>query len=430
MLACALKYGAKVWPGVFIGAFVGNIWAYISFDSVLSAISAFFAATLNGVGDVIAIVLMALLIRYWTKHQSPFSSLQDFSVFSALGGLIGPFVSAFFGVTGLLIFGFLPSENYFFALTNWWIGDGVSVLLLTPLVLSFMTKQDKKTPNSIPTLLFCLLVFSIFTAIAFDLVLLQDWIVKVMILALPIAFVLLLYESQRFVFIIQVVVASIAVLATQMGLGSFASYQVVPPLMSLQLFVGMFSLVIFAIALVVNQKQMVSLELENQKKLLENLYRQDSLTGLWNRYRIEEFLELEIRKFKRSDVSFSVFMIDIDDFKAINDSLGHLEGDKILVEVSQLLKREIRDSDLLGRWGGEEFIIVAPEHNVEDSKIFASKLVKVVADHTFNINCDITISIGFTLSQQGDTNLTVVKRADAALYIAKGAGKNQYRFEV
>lgn len=425
MLALALYYGKNIWPGVFLGAFFGNVWAYFSTESALIATKAVLSGFLNGVGDVIAIVVMAMLIRRFTSSQMPFRSLKHFAVFGLLGVIAGPLISAIFGVTGLTLFGFLDSGLYWYTLINWWVGDGVGVVLFTPFVVSLFIRPEYPTRFYVPLLIFTSLVFALLTLMMFELIETPRWVVVLCIMLVPVAFALVLQEGQRAVYWVQVVIACIAVVATHQSRGPFAEYDIISPLVALQLFIGAFSCIVFSITLLVHQRRVLTIQLQQQQKKLESLYRHDPLTGCWNRYRIEECLDLEISRLQRQDHSFAVFVIDIDDFKAINDCYGHLEGDRVLVAFAKVVESHIREGDLLGRWGGEEFVIVASQMSRDDAVRFADKLVALVADCDFKLDTPVTISVGYTLSQKGDDKPALLARADGALYDAKQAGKNQ-----
>ncbi|MDF2176888.1 diguanylate cyclase [Aliiglaciecola sp. CAU 1673] len=425
MLALALKYGPRIWPGVFVGAFLGNIWAYISLDTAIGAASAVASATLNGIGDVIAVVVFAQVIKKQTGSDMPFRTLPNFMLFGLWGVFIGPLTSALFGVTGLTLFGFVQAEQYLFALTNWWVGDGVGVVLFAPLLLSWLNKSTLKTKYFSISLLFSIAIFSVFTLSVFELIHLPRWMVMACVIMLPVGFALMLQQGQRAVYTAQVVVASIAVFATFKQLGPFIENELLPPLIGLQLFIGAFSSVIFCIAVMLYQRQLMTLKLQKQQRKMESLYQHDPLTGLWNRYRIEEFLQFELNRSKRLNETFAVFMIDIDDFKQINDQYGHLEGDRILVEFAKAINSHIRDVDLFGRWGGEEFLIITVEQTQENAQQFADKMVKVISEHDFSLEEPVTISIGYTLSLEGDNKASILERADEALYTAKKGGKDQ-----
>ncbi|MEI7668290.1 MAG: GGDEF domain-containing protein, partial [Erysipelotrichaceae bacterium] len=122
---------------------------------------------------------------------------------------------------------------------------------------------------------------------------------------------------------------------------------------------------------------------------------------------------------------FSILMIDIDYFKSINDKFGHLIGDQHLIIVSQIMRNTCRSIDSIGRWGGEEFLIICPETDEEGATFLANKLLKAVQNYLFKPDQEITFSIGITHYQPFDTVDSLVLRADKALYLAKYNGRNR-----
>lgn len=428
MFALALRFGGQVWPGIFLGAFFGNIWAYFSFEQLQVSILAIVAASFNGVGDVLAIVWTAGLVKKLTFKSGPFHSLLGFLTFILIGGVVGAFISALFGVTSLTTLGFIEWNSYIFAFSNWWIGDGVGVLLLTPLFYAFLIDKPRLTSHIPFGLLLSLPVFSLFSMEVFDLVELSVESYQVLILLTPIAFALMLYSGQKAVYIVQLCVVAVAIIATYQGKGPFIDYGYFSSLMSLQIFIAVFSMIVFSIALLVEQKRQMLEQLNQQKDELESLYRHDQLTGLWNRYRIDEYLKIDLDRYKRKQEGFSVFLIDIDDFKKVNDRYGHLAGDRVLKELSQLLEKNTRASDLVGRYGGEEFIIIAAEDDKDKAKELANKMVMLVGQNDFSLPSPVTISVGYTMCIENDTIENIVSRADKGLYQAKQQGKNQAQF--
>ncbi len=424
MFALTLKYGARTWLGIFVGAFFGNVWAYFSLESIQSAFYSILAGLLNGVGDVLAIVLFVVIIKRFIVKQSPFTAINHFFTFFILGCVLGPLISAIFGVTGLTVFGFLESKNYLVALLNWWVGDGVGVLLLAPFLSAFLFKPSTAPKYFIIGTLICSLVFLLLSAVAFELVNVNLIFYKALVLALPIAFAVALYCGSRAVYIVQLCVVTVAILATYAGKGAFVQHHYFSPLLELQAFIGVFSLVVFSISLLIEQKRALFVELAEKKSELESLYRHDALTGLWNRYRIEEYLQLELSRIERSNEALTVYMIDVDDFKTINDTYGHIVGDRILVELSQVLIENTRAGDLVGRWGGEEFVIIAAQKSDNKPQELAEKLVMLVGKHDFKLTKPVTISIGFTSYESADSSISIIERADKALYAAKRRGKN------
>ncbi|MEJ2142752.1 MAG: diguanylate cyclase [Gammaproteobacteria bacterium] len=167
----------------------------------------------------------------------------------------------------------------------------------------------------------------------------------------------------------------------------------------------------------------------NQRKVAEEKLRRlastDELTGLFNRRHINELLAEEIKRASRYNNAISLLVIDIDDFKIINDTHGHDAGDQVLRAFSKLLLDVNRDTDKVGRWGGEEFVVVLPHASTDKALTLAERVrSKVEADGFQPVDC-FTVSIGVTTYKQGDTAESLIKRADTALYAAKNNGKNR-----
>lgn len=161
------------------------------------------------------------------------------------------------------------------------------------------------------------------------------------------------------------------------------------------------------------------------KKRIEELSITDKLTGLYNRLKLDEILLLEVEKHKRYQTIFSVIILDIDNFKAVNDTYGHDVGDCVLKHLASILKNNIRHIDFVGRWGGEEFVLVCENTQLDNAFQLAENLRKKVAAALFDTVGQQTISLGVTEFTTGDTLISVFKRADEALYEAKHSGKNK-----
>lgn len=157
----------------------------------------------------------------------------------------------------------------------------------------------------------------------------------------------------------------------------------------------------------------------------------DSLTGIYNRRKIEEILTSKIEKLRYSKVPFSVLLADIDHFKKINDTYGHQVGDLALVDVTQILEKNIRNTDYLGRWGGEEFLMILPKIKLNKALETAERLrvtmMEYDADYLKNGD-KITLSIGVLESRQNTDIKSIVKGVDELLYRAKNNGRNRIEF--
>lgn len=164
-----------------------------------------------------------------------------------------------------------------------------------------------------------------------------------------------------------------------------------------------------------------------EQKLI-HLTKVDSLTELYNRGHLDSRLYEEIERSHRFDSPLSIFLLDIDHFKKINDTRGHLCGDYTLRKVSKLLKSLVRATDILGRYGGEEFCCIMPMTNCNQAVVLAERCRKQIADTNFTHSgksVNVTVSIGIATIKDDDTLESLIKRSDMAMYHAKGTGRNR-----
>lgn len=164
---------------------------------------------------------------------------------------------------------------------------------------------------------------------------------------------------------------------------------------------------------------------ERTEHLNQQMILSDKLTGVWNRRKLEEVGEAEIQRVVRHGTLASLLMLDLDDFKILNDSLGHAAGDTALQAVASSWRAVLRDTDILGRWGGEEFVVILPETGVNDALRMADSLREATSATSVSGSSRMTVSIGVSLCLSHDTWKSWFDRADTALYRAKAAGKDR-----
>ncbi|MFC1589398.1 GGDEF domain-containing protein [Pseudomonadota bacterium] len=158
---------------------------------------------------------------------------------------------------------------------------------------------------------------------------------------------------------------------------------------------------------------------------LESLATTDRLTGISNRMKIENNVDEEVERARRYDRGLSIIMLDVDYFKQVNDEYGHHVGDVVLREIAAVVQDGIRKVDSVGRWGGEEFIIVLPETSLHEAKQVAEQIRLKIENHEFTVVQHKTGSFGVAAYIQGDNSQSIINRADKALYKAKELGRNQ-----
>jgi diguanylate cyclase (GGDEF)-like protein len=167
------------------------------------------------------------------------------------------------------------------------------------------------------------------------------------------------------------------------------------------------------------------------RQQIEEMAATDALTGLNNRRQVMERFCEEMERAKRLKKDLGCIMIDIDNFKAINDTYGHLAGDKMLREVADVMKKSIRTYDIAGRYGGEEFLIILPDTDFNETRIFAERIGKNIRTHTpkesdMTTASAVTVSLGIASMVDKDISIdNMIKRADDGLYMAKNNGRDR-----
>jgi diguanylate cyclase (GGDEF)-like protein len=172
-------------------------------------------------------------------------------------------------------------------------------------------------------------------------------------------------------------------------------------------------------------------ELSSQIKELEESSRLDGLTKVFNRKALNDYL-LDITSKGKLHHELHLLMLDVDDFKQINDKYGHLVGDKVLIFIANLLRRTLRDGDKVFRYGGEEFVIILNRIEASLCRDIAQRIITSISSNKLLYKGDsirVTVSIGATTYREGDTIDTLIERADRALYKSKQNGKNQMSVE-
>lgn len=186
----------------------------------------------------------------------------------------------------------------------------------------------------------------------------------------------------------------------------------------------MFTTVI--VALLVGRINHREIQLVDANERLAELSRQDPLTKLWNRRHILSHIEQGLAWLNRGR-PMAVVMIDLDQFKRVNDDRGHLEGDRVLQQVAEALRRSTREVDVAGRYGGDEFVIVLPDTNQEEGRVAGNRFVTAIREVGLSFDSDrpVTASAGLSIARPGDDIASVLKRADDFAFAAKGKGGNR-----
>ena len=192
------------------------------------------------------------------------------------------------------------------------------------------------------------------------------------------------------------------------------------------IFVSLQQLVLFACTSLICSvfAYMFAWRTTQQRRRLEQLANLDPLTGIGNRRTLMQEMEIALASFKRHGTQCGLLLMDIDHFKQINDSHGHMEGDRVLVELAELVWKSSRRTDRLFRLGGEEFVLLLPNISQSGLEKAADNILSTVAENLRSLGEQVTVSIGGTLLEPGDDSISWMHRADVSMYQAKDAGRN------
>jgi diguanylate cyclase (GGDEF)-like protein len=171
-------------------------------------------------------------------------------------------------------------------------------------------------------------------------------------------------------------------------------------------------------------------ELERTLELVQRLATIDKLTGVHNRAKIDEILADEHRVLQRHPRASALALLDLDHFKSINDRLGHLVGDRVLHDVAEELGHSVREVDRVGRWGGEEFLVLLPEATAAGARLVAERIQHRLAARDFGTGRPVTVSVGIAQYRAGESVDDWLARADTMLYLAKERGRNRIEVDV
>ena len=156
----------------------------------------------------------------------------------------------------------------------------------------------------------------------------------------------------------------------------------------------------------------------------------DTLTHVFNRIKYAELMQREIERVRRYSHPLSIIMFDIDHFKKVNDTYGHMVGDDVLCMLTQIVKENLRETDFLVRWGGEEFVIITPETDLQRAEKLAERIRLATESYPFDQVERVTLSFGVTQFHKDDTEDAFIKRADDAMYMAKKNGRNRVEVSI
>lgn len=382
-------------------------------------------------------MIAAFVIKKISQNSNAnFSDTKYVLAFFFIAANIMPMISGILGAT--VYYTQIGTETTFFDFWRiWYFGDAVGILILTPLMV--ILKENYIYLKNYKFNLQSIVMFILTLFLAVNIFSIQD--INIALPTTPLIFILILlwivYKQGILPGLLcSALITGIAIYYTVDGVGPFYIFEDKQTTIYLQEFVA--SLFIITLFFGVLHKELKELNktleqkveektksLQDANQKLTELATKDSLTKIYNRRMIDEYISKEIDKSKRYKYDLSVIMIDIDNFKEVNDIYGHHFGDEVILKVVEIISKNIRKTDIFGRWGGEEFIVILPSTNLDNACKLAQNLREKIASYRFEQIGYKTISLGLVQYDFQEDRITFIKKEDNALYEAKKNGRNR-----
>lgn len=419
-LAVLLIWGTRLWPGVFLGAFLVNITTE---GSVLTTLGIATGNTLEG-------VVGAWLVTRFANGRNCMNEVRNVFGFVFLAALASTAISASVGVFSLMAGGFTAWDNMGSIWFTWWVGDAVGAVLVTPWLLAWHANPHLRWRwRRIPEVILLLLTLVLFGLDIFGPDTyhhpLQIGSYPLTFLAAPILLWAVFRFGPRTATTATLLLSAIALRGTLQDAGPFATVAPNEALLLVQSFMGVIAVTILVVAATQQQLEQYRRRLEAANAELTAASVTDALTGAYNRRGFDQRLNEELERAARYRQPLSLLLLDIDLFKQHNDAFGHPAGDEVLKTVVRLLQAHVRATDAVARQGGDEFAILLPNTDSKGAFIMAERFREAIESAIWP-GQSVTITLGAaTLPVESDQGEKLLAQADEALYAAKEAGRNR-----
>jgi diguanylate cyclase (GGDEF)-like protein len=415
-LAALVLRGLGLWPAVLVGAFLVNV---TTAGSVATSIGI-------AAGNTLEAVVGSYLVNRYARGRFAFERSQDIFRFAALAALGSTALSASCGVASLLLGGFLDPARAATVWLTWWLGNVVGDLALAPVIVLWFTHPHPRwSARQTLEAVGIALSVTLTGLLVFGGVLPVGWRhYPLNFLCVPVLLWPAFRLGQRESASAALLFAAIAITGTLRGFGPFARDSPNEALLLLQSFVGVVSLTVLAVGAVVAERKRL------EARLLR-LADHDPLTNLFSRRRLQEELRLTLAQTRRYGTRGALLFLDLDDFKAVNDTLGHRGGDGVLAALAHRLRARLRHSDIVARLGGDEFAVLLPHTDSVQGQALSAQLLEAIRSHPIDLGdrtVALSAAIGIALfPEHGTTAEELLGNADQAMYQAKQAGGNRCR---
>jgi diguanylate cyclase (GGDEF)-like protein len=408
-LAALLIAGYEVWPGILLGAFLVNV---TTAGSVATSIG---IAT----GNTLEALTGAWLVTKLACGRNAFDREQDTLKFAILAGILSTTVAATFGVTSLCLGEFAKWSSYWTVWSTWWLGDAAGDVIVAPLLILWSAAPRLRWNRSqfleALALLACLVVVGRIVFAGFLLSGTSNYPLEY--LCIPVLIWVSYRFGQREAATATVVLSAMAIWGTLHGRGPFVRQTENESLLLLQAFMAVMAVMTLSLAAVFAERQ-------RAVEQARNLAVSDPLTGLANYRKLVDDLDVEIKRYGRTSRSFAILLLDLDGLKTINDTQGHLSGNRALCRLARVLQIHSRSIDTAARHGGDEFALILPEAQRDAGLQVAQRISDGLVDD--GEQPALSVSIGMAVCpEDGDTVETLLAAADRDLYQMKRRSRSK-----
>jgi len=409
-IAALLVFGYRVWPGILVGAFcislttAGNVGTSI----VLAA------------GDTLEAVVACYVVSRFARGKEAFERAHDIFKFVLMAGLGATAISATIGVTTLAAAGFADWAAYGSIWLTWWLGDAVGAILVTPVLLLW-----KEKPRLVWNPRQWIEVVALCVGLNGASLLLYGGFFQQQLQNSPLEYLCIPFLiwvgfrfGQREAATALCVLSGFAAWGTMRGYGPFVGSSQNGSLLLMQAFMGIIAITTLALAAEVSEHK-------RAEERVRSLAVSDPLTGLANYRQLVESLETEIKRYGRTERPFVVMLLDLDGLKKINDAHGHLVGSRALCRLADMLRLYSREMDTAARYGGDEFVVILPETDLDAARLVAQRISRRLAED--GEEPKLSVSIGMAAyPEDGETIHEILGAADRDLYREKGVPKKRF----
>ncbi|HYL71592.1 MAG TPA: MASE1 domain-containing protein [Candidatus Dormibacteraeota bacterium] len=405
-LAAFLVLGVDVWPAILLGAFFANLTTHGSVATSLCI----------GIGNTFEGLAGALLVTRFANGRYFFRRPRDIVKFALLAAILSTTISATIGLTSLAVGGYAPWAEYGHIWLTWWLGDSAAVLVVAPVLVLWATRPSMRWNARLQLEGLALIGgLSLIALIVFDGLLPQGRLehLPVEFLCVPFLFWAAFRLGRRAVATCVLVLAFIAIYGTLHGMGPFAHEGRNESLLLLQAYLAVQAVTMLAAAAVVWERRQA--EEQSRRQAVR-----DELTGLANYRFLMSSLEGEIKRARRANRGFALLLVDMDGLKQINDSLGHVVGNRALFRVGECLKDSCRTTDTAARFGGDEFSVLLPETGEEGARQLVERVHEHLAEDSEYPRLSVSIGIA-VFPRDGASPEKLLNTADQELYRTKNA---------